>query len=205
MDKRKRGLLLMAVGLSLMLAGVGLYILHDREDSLAGQNADILLEELTQDIQYSQPVFDTPEVEEGETPMASRTLSGYDLVGVLRIPSANLELPVLSAWSYPLLNVAPCRYSGSLETGDLIILGHSYKSHFRPLWQMQSGDSVEFTDVNGVTHHFVAAAVDVLREKEIDALASEYPLTLFTCTYDSRHRVVVRCAPADGGEVSTAS
>lgn len=25
-------------------------------------------------------------------------------------------------------------------------------------------------------------------------------MTLFTCARDSRHRVVVRCAPADGGE-----
>lgn len=199
MNKQKRGLLLVAAGLILMLAGVSLYILHEQQDTLAGQNAGILLDELTHDIKYSEPVFDTPE-DDGEEPMSSRTLSGYDLVGILRIPSANLELPVLSEWSYPLLDVSPCRYSGSLETGDLIILGHSYRSHFRSLWQMKAGDSVEFTDVNGVTSSFVAAEVDVVRERETEKLASDYPLTLFTCTRDSRHRVVVRCAPADGGE-----
>ena len=196
MNKQYRGLLLVALGLLLILAAVCLHILHERQDILAGQNAGILLEELANDIKYHPPVTAAPDPEEenvSEDSVPSRTLAGYDLMGIIRVPSVGVELPVLNRWSYDLLNVAPCRYSGSLETGDLIILGHSYKSHFRPLRQVQAGDSVEFTDANGVTFRYVAAAVDVIPETACDQLPSEYPLTLFTCTSDSRHRVIVRC------------
>ena len=34
---------------------------------------------------------------------------GFSLLGMLRIPEAKLELPVMSEWSYPLLAAAPCR------------------------------------------------------------------------------------------------
>lgn len=207
MNKRYRGFVLVALGLVMVLAGVGLHFLHERQDELAGQNAGALLEELIHEIRFSypaaadDPAAGTPDFpsdpEPGAVPMASRTLSGYDLVGILRVPSVGVELPVLGQWSYSLLNVAPCRYSGSVETGDLIILGHNYKSHLQPLERVAVGDSVEFTDVNGVTHRYVAAAVDVIRGSDSDKLASDCPLTVFTCTYDGQHRIVVRCVPAE--------
>ena len=194
MNKRVRGLLLVALGLTLILAAVCLHILHERQDMLAGQNAAILSETLIHEIQYSPPEASQGE---GEDPsgdaMPSRTLAGYDLIGMIRIPSVGMELPVLDRWSDDLLNVAPCRYSGSLKNGNLILLGHNYKSHFRPLWQVNVGDSVEFTDISGTTCRYVVAEVDIISGTEYSRLASEYPLTLFTCTGDSRHRVVVRC------------
>ena len=195
MNKRYRGILLISLGLVLVLAGVGLHAIHERQDQLAGQNAGVLLEKLAYEIKFNYQTAlpedpaatDAPgspaDGEEGDdTPMASRTLSGYDLVGILRVPSVGVELPVLSRWSYPLLNVAPCRYSGSVETGDLIILGHNYKSHLQPLERVAVGDDVQFTDVNGVTCRYVVAAVDIIHKSESEKLASDYPLSIFTCT-----------------------
>ncbi len=207
MNKRNRGLVLVAVGLVLVLAGVGLYALQQKQDALAGQSADALLQELDYEIKFGYPdaagslspdLPDRGPEEEPpaaeEEPMPSKSLSGYDLVGILRVPSVGIELPVLSSWSYALLNVAPCRYSGSVEHGNLIILGHNYKSHLQPLERVSVGDLVEFTDVNGVTHVYTVDAVDTIHGSDGDLLPSEHPLNIFTCTRDGQRRIVVRCS-----------
>lgn len=121
---------------------------------------------------------------------------GFSLLGMLRIPEAGLELPVMSQWSYPLLAAAPCRYSGSLAGGDLVILGHSYRTHFRGLRTIQPGAAMELTDAGGEIHRYRVAAVETVRGSDSAALASDWPLTLFTCTADRRHRVLVRCENA---------
>ena len=49
--------------------------------------------------------------------MSVETINGIDFIGVLRIPTLELELPVISEWNYPNLKSAPCRYSGSAYHG----------------------------------------------------------------------------------------
>lgn len=219
MNKKYRGFLLVALGVIMVAAGLGLHSLQERQDRLAGENSGILLEALAKDIRFNSIYLEDPAASEPSEPvteapgpsssadnsggqpeeeMPSRTLSGYKLVGILKAPTVGVELPVLANWSYPLLNVAPCRYSGSLETGDLIILGHNYKSHLQPLERIGVGDRIEFTDVNGVAHHFKVASVENIHESDPEKLASEHPLVIFTCTRDGNHRIVVRCERAEG-------
>lgn len=204
MSRRGRGILLVVLGLALMAAGVLLYAADRRQERLAGESADILLRELEREIRYEPsappsagPGESTPPEESALPAMPTRTLSGYDLVGILRIPAADLALPVLDSWSEELLHLAPCRYSGSLEGEDLVILGHNYRTHLGPLRSVQAGDEVELTDVNGVTYRFAVALVETVRGDEGDRLPSGYPLTIFTCTADSRHRLLVRCGWAE--------
>lgn len=68
--------------------------------------------------------------------MPVKTINGRDYIGVLSIPSLELELPVISQWDYPALKVAPCRYSGSLYQDNLIICAHNYASHFGKLKEL---------------------------------------------------------------------
>lgn len=72
-------------------------------------------------------------------------------------------------------------------------MGHSYRTHFRPLWSIQPGTAVLFTDAAGLSHSFTVSAVETVPGDQGDALSSDYPLTLFTCTADSKHRILVRC------------
>ena len=58
-------------------------------------------------------------------------IDGYGYVGVLTIPTLELELPVMSEWDAARLKIAPCRYSGSTKTRDLVIAGHNYTTHHR--------------------------------------------------------------------------
>lgn len=200
-----RRLRVLAALLTLALGAGAVLWTYRGEDRLAGETSEALLAEL--ELRWSAPALSVtvPEAEPAdpaaEPPPAPADeaveLGEYSLLGVLRIPATGLALPVMSDWSYPLLTAALCRYSGSLAEGDLVILGHSYRSHFRCLWTIEPGTAEELTDAAGVTHRFAVAAVEIVSGSDTAALASDYPLTLFTCTADSAHRVLVRCEVAE--------
>lgn len=64
------------------------------------------------------------------TEMTEVEIDGYYYIGYISIPALGMELPVMSDWSYPQLNISPCRYAGSTKTDDLVIAGHNYTRHF---------------------------------------------------------------------------
>ena len=194
MTRRNKDLLLVALGLIMAAAGLFLHLTEAQQEQLAGENAALLLEAVSQQLPAA-PAEPLPGEEPEDEPQ-SLTVMGYDVLGTLRIPSVDIDLPVLNEWSYDLLTVAPCRYSGSIETGDLVILGHSYRTHLHPLRQVQPGDSVELTDAAGTVHRYVVAETEILRGSDGSLLPSGYPLTIFTCTADSKHRFLARCSEA---------
>ena len=126
--------------------------------------------------------------------MPVEIVNGKPYIGVLTVPALGLELPVIQQWSYPNLRVAPCRYTGSLAGGDMVIMGHNYRSHFTPLHRVLPGAAVEFEDVNGVVHHYTVDRIDYIHKSEAELLPSEHPLILFTCTAGGQNRIVIRCS-----------
>ena len=117
-----------------------------------------------------------------------------EYIGVLSIPALGLELPVISAWDYPGLRVAPCRYTGSAYTDDLVIAAHNYGTHFGRLKDLSPGDAVTFTDMEGVVNAYQVESIQTLSPDDVDAVQnSGYPLVLYTCTPGGQTRVTVFC------------
>ncbi len=207
MRRRTRGLLLLVLGAALLLGAAAMYLTQLRRDKLAGETAAALVRVLQsgQCSVRTEPVptatADLAEAPEDaphavQEPVAF-TAGGYGLLGVLRIEALSIELPVISTWSYALLDIAPCRYSGSLTTGNLVVMGHNYDSHFRSLWRAEPGMQVELTDAAGYVHRFTVAEIETVAGSDGEALPSDYPFSIFTCTADSRHRTVLRCAASE--------
>lgn len=209
--RQKRGCILVLAGLIMVLSALGLHQAEARKDALAGENAQILLQQLElskvsldipslQQPEETHPVEQTPPDASPEPEaerMPEKEFLGYSMIGTLRVPSVDIELPVLRDWSYDLLNVAPCRYSGSAPGGDMILMGHNYRSHFTPLHSVAVGAEVEFEDVNGIVYRYEVAQIQYLHKSEGELLPSDYPLTLFTCTAGGQNRIVVRCVGID--------
>lgn len=119
---------------------------------------------------------------------------GAACIGVLEIPALSLKLPVMSEWSYPLLRQAPCRYTGSVYQDNLVIAAHNYKAHFGRLRTLQTGSKVYFTDALGNRFLYHVAVIEALTPQSIEEMTDgEWPLSLFTCTWDGKNRVTVRC------------
>ena len=122
------------------------------------------------------------------------TLDGYEYVGYVEIPALELKLPVMSDWDYNRLTLAPCRQFGSSRTDDLVIAAHNYESHFGHLKDLSAGDTVTFTDMEGIVNTYCVKKIETLNPNEVDAVQnSGYDLVLYTCTKDGQTRVTVFC------------
>lgn len=133
-------------------------------------------------------------VPETDMEMPVKTVDGVDYIGVIAVPSLSLELPVASEWSYERLKTSPCRYSGSVYSGDMVLCAHNYSSHFGQIKTLKPGDAVVFTDVDGNVYNYEVAELETLQPAAVDEMKSgEWDLTLFTCTIGGQTRVTVRC------------
>jgi len=129
-----------------------------------------------------------------EMEMPEKEIDGCMYVGKLEIPAYELNLPVISQWSYPKLRMAPCRYEGSAYLDNLIISAHNYNSHFGNLKNLQMGDLIVFTDMDGNVFEYRVAERETLMPTAIEEMKSgDWDLTLFTCTLGGQYRVTVRC------------
>ena len=129
--------------------------------------------------------------------MATVAAAGYDSIGILSIPVLELELPVLTDWSYAKLRKAPCHYYGSYYEPDFVIAAHNYQSHFGRLSQLQPGDLVVFTAVDGTAYCYEVVLLETLpKEATKEMITSGFDLSLYTCTPGGGSRVTVRCKTA---------
>ena len=194
-------------GLLLLTAALFLWAYNGQESRRAGDSAQQVITELTQSLTQQPPAEAGADPEQAEAPavklpdylldaqreMPEKTVNGRAYIGVLSIPSLNLELPVLSQWSYPNLKDAPCRYSGSLYQNNLIICAHNYASHFGRLKTLQPGDTLLFTDMDDQVVSFQMVERETLEPNDEEAMTTgDWDLTLFTCTPGGQTRVTVR-------------
>lgn len=143
----------------------------------------------------SATVWQPDYVRDPQMEMPTKKIDGNYYIGSLEIDALGLKLPIMSEWSYTRLRKAPCRYSGSAYLGDMVIAGHNYKYHFGHLSDLQIGDEVRFTDIDGNVFHYEVIEIETLAKRDVERMLSgEWDLTLFTCTYGGRSRVTVRCA-----------
>ena len=203
----KRGKLCTALGLLLLLAALGLTAYNLWLDTRASMSVDVVLERLTPTLSSRQselpPLSSGEALEEAFVPdyvlnpemaMPEETIDGQNYIGVLDIPALGLSFPIISEWSYDALQIAPCRYSGSAYLDNLVIAGHNYRSHFASLPQLQPGDSVTFTDMDGNVFSYEVSSLETLSPYAIsDMTSGDWDLTLFTCTVGGQSRLAIRC------------
>jgi len=100
----------------------------------------------------------------------------------------------MADWSDSKLQIAPCRYHGSIKEENLVVTAHNYSHHFGSIHQLQPGDAVEFVDVQSDPASYQVVMVEVILPTEIEKVTeSGFDLTLLTCTYGGGSLVVVYC------------
>ena len=190
--RNKIGNALMALGAAALLAALGLVVYNQREQQTAASAVDAALPHVLEEIHRQQETEALPDPYSEE--MREVRIEEYDYIGYLSVPALNLDLPVMADWSYPLLKLSPCRYTGATKTDDLVVMAHNYERHFGHISELSPGDEVVFTDMEGVVTRYAVAALDILNPTAVEEMtAGDYDLTLFTCTYGGQSRVTVRC------------
>lgn len=212
--KNRIGNILKGAGLILVTAAVLLLVYNLWDGHRARESEEAILAEYLQENKKASESPDASDKEDKQNipdyilnpdmdmpEYTLKSLGDVACIGILEIPALNLELPVISSWSYSSLRLAPCRYSGSAYKGDLVIAAHNYQSHFGGLRTLPEGSEVFFTDAVGNRFSYYVAVTEALTPWSVDDMTSgEWPLTLFTCTLDSQNRVTVRCEYSEAME-----
>lgn len=193
---RKRfGMVCLLLGIISILISISLVVYNWWED----KNAERVSENILKDVQtiIDDIVTNPPtsvKIEKSPEKMATVEVDGYECIGILSIPVLDLELPVLSDWSYAKLKKAPCLYYGSYYENDFVIAAHNYNSHFGRLTELQAGDIVIFTDVNNVERYYEVVLLETLQKGATkEMITSGFDLSLYTCTLSGVGRITVRC------------
>ena len=180
------------LGVVCLLCSVGFVVYNRWEAENAAKVAGSLLEDV-QSVMAEQ----NDEQNDNQTNMPTINVDGYECIGILSIPVLDLELPVLTDWSYAKLKKAPCHYYGTYYEKDFVIAAHNYKSHFGRLSELQAGDIVVFTDINNIEHYYEVVLLETLPKNATkEMITSGFDLSLYTCTPGGSNRVTVRCNAA---------
>lgn len=211
MKRRVFGTFCLVLGVILVLlslASVG-WILWNEER--AGENAEDAMEQLLLQLE-KQPV-ETTEPAHGELPtvapvpgetviaapeelraMPEVVIDGVSYIGYLHIPAIDLELPVIGESNPDNLEIAPCRFYGTVYQKNFVIGGHRYRKHFRKLKTLGYGEKVTFIDMEENVYTYEVADCEVIQPYEAEYLCSgNWDLSLYTCTPGGLTRVVLRC------------
>ena len=198
----KSGVFFIIMGLCFLLAAIGLVIYNvNLSAGAAAANAQLTKALDAQLAARSASSADDPMLKRlngSSDNIPTKKINGYELVGSITIPVINIDLAVISQWSYPNLEVGPCRYDGT-PTNKLVILAHNFDTQFGRLKSLAVGDTVVFTSVTGEKYTYKVIRKETWSADQFKQILSgdDWDLTLFTCTYSGSSRVVIRCALAD--------
>lgn len=188
------------------------------EGAVAEKNAQISLEQFEQillktDIDLvEKPTEDVEEIlievvatevesETTDVPTSIKEVKqeiSYTPIAKLNIEKLDLNVTVLSEWSYALLDVSVNKFYGPdpNEPGNFIIIGHNFKNnaHFGSLDLLEIGDRINLTDLTGRTNTFEVYEILIIKPNEVEKLNSNeiMALTLVTCDTDNTYRLVVK-------------
>lgn len=192
----KLGKLFVSLGIILIVIAISMLGYNKYEDIKAGENSRDVLDIIENTINENNRIDNSLELVNNDisNEMETTNIKGYDYIGTIIIPKLKLELPIMSEYDYNRLKISPCRYYGSIYTNDLIICGHSYKTHFRYLNKLKQEDLIIFTDVNNNSYIYEVLEIEVLESTDVDKMINnDYDLTLYTCTNGGIDRLAIRC------------
>lgn len=207
----KKGILSIIIGLLLITAALSLTGYNFWNNHRAGVEAEKVLNILAPEIasdpipkegrktkegrQMSEGDIEYPDyVLNPNMDMPVKFIDGGYYIGKLNLPAINIELPVCENWDYSNLNIAPCRYAGSVYLDNIVICAHNFDNHFGQIKNLSYGDAVIFTDMDGNVFEYEVMEVDILQPDAVEEMKTgDWDLTLFTCTVGGSSRVTVRC------------
>lgn len=177
---KKVAAVLVIMGIISIVFGTAVLLHNDSEDRYAKEESKKVLPKLKEEMLHK------------ENKTKDKDLGG-EYAGYLAVSKLKLELPVLSQLSDENLKRFPCLYTSS-TIENIIIGAHNYKSHFGKINLLNVGDEVEFVDINNKKYKYNVCVKEIIRGDASEKMVNiNYKLTLFTCDYTGKNRVVVRC------------
>lgn len=139
---------------------------------------------------------------ESKTPekVIQTDLDGYEVIGLLEIPSINLSTYILAETNDETLSKSVTKLCGPKinEAGNFCILGHNYKKQnmFGNLKNVKINDTLTLTNMYGQKVEYIVYDICKVYPKEVEVLSQETygnrEVTLITCTTGAIKRLIVK-------------
>ena len=133
---------------------------------------------------------------------AATTVNGKEVIGIIKIPSINIEYPIIKYEGDASLNLSVTHYSGPElnQPGNVALAGHRSASSnnlfFTRIDQLKEGDVVQITDKDGhvVDYYFESYSVHDPSDSSVlePTGQNKRELTLISCTSNLEKRYVVK-------------
>lgn len=128
----------------------------------------------------------------------------YYSESILRIPSIDIEYPVLSTTTDELLKNSITKLWGPApnEIGNYVVVGHNYKSGrmFGKLSEVSEGDEIEIEDLSGKTVTYKVYDKYIVEPTDVSCTSQKTngkkEVTLITCHGSGKERLVVKAVEA---------
>ncbi len=183
--------ILLILGIALVVVSLAVLLISFVSQNLSAGNARNLVVQLRQLMPNIQNA--TPD-DRINVMMPSMEIQGDNFCGILEIPAYNADLPVRSAWDSRRLSDYPCRFTGSIYDGSLIIGGTDNSGQFDFMKNITGGDLVYVMDMTGGRYRCIVT--DVYRTKDVSSnhlMSLDADLVLFAKNSFSFDYTLVLC------------
>lgn len=130
--------------------------------------------------------------ERRDNAMATLSINGTDVVGLLELPQHESVLPVCADWGNP--SKYPCRFDGSIYDRTMQIGATTQSGQYDYYRNISVGDSVLFTDMEGNRYSYSVS--DICYEKNADQSTLKHTdsaLTLFIKNIYAFEYIIIYC------------
>ncbi len=132
-------------------------------------------------------------------------LAGYKVVGIIKIPSIDVEYPILQPeepTDTVALDTSIIQFWGNAinSIGNVTLAGHNMKNGtmFGKNHQLEKGDIIELTDEQNVTLQYKVFEKYIVEPNDVSCLLpvnqNDREVTLITCTNGRKNRLIVKAA-----------
>jgi len=161
----------------------------------AGQMADVVnvVENLQQDLQSENS-------EEARQQLLQTTIEGYNIEGILEIPSIELKYPIINQTNDETMKISVTKFWGGNinEIGNYCIAGHNNLdgTMFGKVKKLQKGDIIKLTNLYGETVQYKIFDTYVIDPNDVTCTEiveeGTRELTLITCTNGRKNRLITK-------------
>ena len=172
---------------------IGLRINQNKEN--VGKMTEVvsIVEDLQQNLQ-------TENAEEAKNQLMETTIEGYNIEGILEIPSIDLKYPIISVTNDKTMKISVTKFTGGTinEIGNYCIAGHNNidGTMFGKVKKLKKGDTIKLTNLYGESIEYKIFDMYVIDPNDVSCTKIVKPntkeLTLITCTNGRKNRLVTK-------------
>lgn len=122
-------------------------------------------------------------------------IDGLNFSGLLEVPAFGVTLPIYDAWEASRTWSFPCRFSGSVYDGSLVVGGSDQAGQFDFCSKLDLGAYIRVTDMTGAQYEYEVTRIVRSKHAGSEKLDGDEPgLTLFVRDRYSMQYIIVRCS-----------